>query len=249
MCIYCTTRNYRKIYEHHHGTIPKDEQGRSYHIHHIDGNRLNNNPSNLVAVSIEEHYNIHLSQGDLNACLILSNQLNITGEELSNIARERNRQLVEQGKHPFQQSEFIQQNKERSRQLANKRVQDGTHHFLDKEMATARNLRWSQEGTNPFLNCGDWVRERNLQQVKDGTHPFLNQGAKVRERNNRQLAEGTHPFLDKDMARRRNLKRVEEGTHKFLTMNKEKLICPHCDKSGSYPNMKRWHMDNCKSKP
>lgn len=25
------------------------------------------------------------------------------------------------------------------------------------------------------------------------------------------------------------------------------LICPHCGKVGDYKNMKRWHMDNCKT--
>jgi hypothetical protein len=38
MCIYCTTNNYRKIYENHNGIIPKDSDGRTYEIHHIDGN-------------------------------------------------------------------------------------------------------------------------------------------------------------------------------------------------------------------
>lgn len=34
-------RTYRRIYEQHYGPIPKDEQGRSYEIHHIDGNHNN----------------------------------------------------------------------------------------------------------------------------------------------------------------------------------------------------------------
>lgn len=33
---------YRRLYEQAHGPIPKDKQGRSYEIHHIDGNRKNN---------------------------------------------------------------------------------------------------------------------------------------------------------------------------------------------------------------
>ena len=28
----------------------------------------------------------------------------------------------------------------------------------------------------------------------------------------------------------------------------KKIICPHCDLTGSAPNMKRWHLDNCKYK-
>lgn len=45
---------YRKIYEDHYGKPPE-----GYHIHHIDGNPLNNDVSNLVALSPEEHSLIH----------------------------------------------------------------------------------------------------------------------------------------------------------------------------------------------
>jgi hypothetical protein len=31
--------NYRKIWENYYGLIPIDEKGRSYEIHHIDGNK------------------------------------------------------------------------------------------------------------------------------------------------------------------------------------------------------------------
>lgn len=41
-----TSNIYRQIYEQHFGNIPK-----GYHIHHIDGNRDNNNPKNLITLS------------------------------------------------------------------------------------------------------------------------------------------------------------------------------------------------------
>jgi hypothetical protein len=49
--------NYRKIYENHHGKIPK-----GYHIHHIDGNPFNNNISNLECISAENHAKIHKNE-------------------------------------------------------------------------------------------------------------------------------------------------------------------------------------------
>ena len=55
---------YRKIWENVFGEIPKDEFGRSYEIHHIDGNRKNNSIENLKCVSIQEHLDIHLKQKD-----------------------------------------------------------------------------------------------------------------------------------------------------------------------------------------
>lgn len=81
-------RSYRKIYENHKGPIPKDEKGRSYEIHHIDGNPENNVISNLIAVSIEEHYNIHKRQGDLGACWLMSARLLLDAEEMSRLGRE-----------------------------------------------------------------------------------------------------------------------------------------------------------------
>lgn len=53
--------NYRQIWEvYNKQKIPK-----GWHIHHIDGNHENNEPTNLACVSPEEHFNIHLRQGDI----------------------------------------------------------------------------------------------------------------------------------------------------------------------------------------
>jgi hypothetical protein len=87
MCIYCHTNHYRKIYENHYGKIPKDDFNRSYEIHHVDGDHSNNDPKNLKAVTIQEHYDIHLSQKDFGACLLIGKRMAFTPSELSNIAR------------------------------------------------------------------------------------------------------------------------------------------------------------------
>lgn len=86
MSIYSTS-DHRKIYETHIGPIPKDEEGRSYEIHHIDGNHNNNSLSNLLCVSIKEHYEIHKSQGDFRACLIMSQRMKVSAEEKSYLAK------------------------------------------------------------------------------------------------------------------------------------------------------------------
>ena len=51
-------KRYRHIYEAAYGPIPE-----GYHIHHIDGNHQNNDPSNLMAVTPEEHARLHLEMG------------------------------------------------------------------------------------------------------------------------------------------------------------------------------------------
>lgn len=77
--------HYRKIWEQHNGKIPKDDNGRSYEIHHIDGNRQNNNIENLICISIEEHYDIHYKKGDYGACVMIAKRMNLPTEHLSKI--------------------------------------------------------------------------------------------------------------------------------------------------------------------
>jgi len=81
---------YRKIWSKIYGEIPKDELGRSYEIHHIDGNRNNNSIENLTCVSIKEHYEIHKKQyiengnyKDLAAARYLAGKLGKTVNEIS----------------------------------------------------------------------------------------------------------------------------------------------------------------------
>lgn len=69
---------WRKIWSDAYGAIPVDENGVTYEIHHVDGNKKNNNLSNLQCVSIQEHYDIHYRQGDWMACHMISERLSIT---------------------------------------------------------------------------------------------------------------------------------------------------------------------------
>lgn len=101
MCIYCGTNNYRKIYQNHYGPIPKDVDGRTYEIHHIDGNHSNNEPSNLMSITVKEHYDIHYAQKDYGACLLISRAMAITPEEKSKLAEMYAQQRVKNGSHHF----------------------------------------------------------------------------------------------------------------------------------------------------
>jgi hypothetical protein len=51
--------DYRKIWKDSNGPIPIDEFGRSYEIHHIDGDHYNNEISNLIHLTISDHKKIH----------------------------------------------------------------------------------------------------------------------------------------------------------------------------------------------
>jgi hypothetical protein len=82
---------HRKIYEKEYGPIPKDVDGRSYEIHHIDGNRANNDIMNLTCVTIQEHYNIHYSQGDYGACVMIAKRMGMSPTHLSDIQKRKKR--------------------------------------------------------------------------------------------------------------------------------------------------------------
>jgi len=91
--------SYRKIWEAHYGPIPKDQL---YDIHHIDGDRSNNDINNLKLVTPQEHYNIHYAQKDWGACYSIAQQrLNLTTEEISTLARNSAKQRVANGTHHF----------------------------------------------------------------------------------------------------------------------------------------------------
>jgi len=159
MCIYCGTTRYRKIYEKHIGPIPKEPNGRSYEIHHIDGNHSNNDPDNLKLVTIQEHYDIHHAQGDWNACLRLGTRMNTDPKILSEIARIKTLEQIANGKHPWVGGES-----------ARKRVANGTHHLLGGEIQTRSNLARVANGTHHWLDK-EKQKAKALKQFADGKHP------------------------------------------------------------------------------
>ena len=91
---------YRKLWEKINGPIPKDEQGRSYEIHHIDGNRKNNNIDNLICISIEDHYKIHLLQGDYLAAALIAERIELPKEKIKELYTKSNT-LYKRGHTPW----------------------------------------------------------------------------------------------------------------------------------------------------
>jgi hypothetical protein len=125
MCIYCGTNKYRQIYKNHYGDIPIDSIGRKYDIHHIDGNHSNNDPNNLVAVTLQEHYDIHYKQGDFVSCSLINRKLHIPHDEYSKLCTLSNKKRVKDGDHNLLR-------RADGSSVSSDRVKNGTHHLLGK---------------------------------------------------------------------------------------------------------------------
>jgi hypothetical protein len=251
MPIYRPNSKYRKIYEKHYGPIPKDSDGRTYDIHHIDGDIHNNDPSNLKAVSIQEHYDIHYQQKDYMACYLIGLRMNKSPQELSELSKKVQKQRVEEGSHHMLGGH-----------VQRKRVQEGTHPWQDKEWHRRREQAKILQGKHIFLD-GSLSRKITVKRLEDGTHNFLgNDNSKrfwsessedvlsvhreeAKERQIKKVKEGSHPFLGSGPASRAmHLKLIAEGRH----VSQIERTCPHCTKVGKGPAMLRHHFDNCKRK-
>ena len=154
---------YRKIYEQHNGPIPNDENGRTYEIHHIDGNHSNNSTLNLKAVPIIEHFNIHFSQGDYAACLLISERMesSLTVEQKSALSTAENQRRILDGTHNFLGS----------KNPSHKRVAEGTHNLQGLNNPSHKRVA---EGTHNLLD-GSVSRKTQLRKIADGSHLFIGQ--------------------------------------------------------------------------
>jgi hypothetical protein len=155
------TTKYRKIYEKYHGSIPKEPDGRTYEIHHIDGDHTNNHPSNLKAVTLQEHYDIHYEQEDFSACLLMSIQrMNKSPEEISELVRLQQRKRSELGIHQWQGDGSFQ------RQVQKTLVENGTHNLIGGEIQRQSNQRRLKNGTHHLVGG-----HQQRQCVSEGKHP------------------------------------------------------------------------------
>jgi hypothetical protein len=171
MTIY-SGKNYRKIWESHFGQIPKDSDGKSYEIHHIDGNRSNNNIKNLKCVSIQEHYNIHHAQSDWAECLFISERMKISPEDQSRLATLSNKKRIYEGTHHFLGND-----------LQRRRIEERTHNFVGENNPSKRRVK---EGTHQFLDS-NFQKEMNRRRIAEGRHHLLGE-----ENNRKMLSSGKH---------------------------------------------------------
>ena len=166
--------NYRKIWKDANGIIPKDELGRSYEIHHIDGNRKNNELSNLKCVSIQEHYNIHYQQKDFLAALIISSRMEISPKEKSELAKnsiaekKENGSFYESCKKASNTKKLNNSSIEAGKKSWQTKINNGTIESIYKKIAEKRKLNGTsnKNGSNKKLRIilqydmnGNFIKE------------------------------------------------------------------------------------------
>jgi hypothetical protein len=165
---------YRKIYEQHYGPIPRDSDGKSYDIHHIDGDDSNNNPSNLVALTLKEHYDIHFLQQDYGACNLIGVRMGMTTHELSELSGKASRSRVEAGTHNFLDGTV-------SRETQEKRITSGTHIFLDNQWQKDKTKKQIGNGTHNLMKRPDGT-SLSSDRVKNGTHNFAGENSPTQQK-------------------------------------------------------------------
>lgn len=161
--------NYRKIWSLYNGPIPKDWEGRSFEIHHIDGNHDNNVIENLRCVSIREHYDIHWFQGDWGACFLLAKTLKMEPKIVSHLNSLASKEKVANGSHNFLDGDW-----QRNNQL--QMVKNGTHHFLNGEWQSNNQLQLVEKGSHHFIG-GKIQHANNQKRLQEGIHHLLGHGA------------------------------------------------------------------------
>lgn len=181
MCIYCGTTEYRKIYEQHNGSIPKEQDGRTYDIHHIDGNRANNHPDNLVALTIQEHYNIHYTQSDWMACWKIGIKMKKSPKELSELSRTCQKARVENGTHNLMK-------RDDGTSLSSDRVKNGKHNLTKRTDGTSVSSDRVTFGTHHFLG-----EDLNRKRIENGKHNLTKRADGTSAASDR-VAKGTHNF-------------------------------------------------------
>lgn len=195
--------SYRKIYEDYHGGIPVDETGRTYDIHHKDGNRDNNNIDNLVALTIEEHYNIHLSQNEYQAAAAIKMRMDRSSEEISRLNSLAAQKRVRENRHAWQGDGSYQRKQQETLKQSGNYYQFSQKH---KDNMSKRNKEYVMQGKHYFQSdeARKATSERNKRAVQTGVHPFCNGiGAKITRK---RVKDGTHHFQNVEKQRELSLR-------------------------------------------
>jgi hypothetical protein len=197
--------NYRQIWKNHYGKIPKDENGISYQIHHIDGNRFNNNIENLMCVSIMEHYQIHLKQGDFAAAHVIKTKMENYEQSLGWNHKEETKQKISKslkGKY-IRNEESIKRQIESRIKNGTIKLKEETKNKISESLKGKKRLPMSEE-------CKKKIGNSNKGKKKDNGRA----GAKHSEETKKKIGEANSKSLKgKKMSEESKLKLLGRIPH------------------------------------
>ena len=195
------SRIYRRIYEDFYGIkIPK-----GMHIHHIDGNRDNNDPLNLQMVTPEEHAQIHLERGDP----WFNGKKWIQGPKKSNIGRkhseetkrkmseaqkgrrhtENTKKLIALKKQEYYKSHvgprFGMKNTEESKKKTSQSLKGHTHREESKQKMSN-----SRKGKSPT----EYTKKKMSESHKNREHHL--RGQKMSEEQKKKISESLKKYFE-----------------------------------------------------
>lgn len=181
------TNIHRRLYKEYYGEIPLDNLGRSYDIHHINGDFSDNSKENLIALSIDDHYA---------ACQAIAMRLTLPAGHYSELMKQR----YNDGTHPIQ----TRNNDDKTRiarmggkASQEKRLKNGTHisQILSSD-EIKENSRKGGEASKPVQKA----------LLEAGVHPFqlltpdeINarkeaSATGIRKKNKQLSSDGKHVF-------------------------------------------------------
>jgi len=214
--------DYRKKWENHYGPIPIDKNGITYDIHHIDGNRNNNDITNLKAVSLEEHCKMHLEQGDLLSAYLVAKRM---------------------GKYFIGWNHKEETKNKMSKAKTGKKLSEETKKKISKAN-TGKKLSEETRKRISEAKKGRKLSEDHKQKLSDAKR------SKYKRGNQHGLFGKTRPDHSAKLKGRKGIVHTDESKQKMSIAKtgipRNKLICPYCGKIGGDGIMKRWHFSNCK---
>lgn len=215
----------REVYRRHYGPIPE-----GWHVHHIDGNRKNNDPKNLIALSPEEHYHVHLERGDPVNRKYFQGAAKSGSKSWVNTNLDEARLEARKNKLPFRRPGAAAK-----AAIASVAIQKETRGTVGNGGFGRNNTSPAEAGRKGGTKSGPKVAalyfttEWQAKAGKGGTKKLLAEG-----RHSSQI--GTAGFQQPGLA-------AKAGKLQTQVVH----TCSHCGKTGKSNAMFAWHFDRCKS--